>query len=816
MLRIVDAARMDLRQAVRRIVRAPVLSFVVIATLALAIAANTTIFSLLKPTVLRKLSAQEPERLVAIGATDTRTSNYSPIYLEVMRATASASSSFAQLGAFSSSFVSVEREGVRVDVGVEGVTPGYFDVLGVRAGAGRVIAAADDPYAAIGLVTEALAQRLFGNGAVIGQSVVVDGRPVEIIGVTSRGFTGTRMDGGDELFLPLAFLRTTVLGSDPKGTTRAQAIIARLADNASIEAARSEIAGRWPAIQSAIASGLPAAQRTAVENQRLDVASFARGFSGTRDRYGASLALVMALAAALLTIGCVNLSGLMLARALTRQHEFAVRSALGAGRARLLQQTLIDGVLLALAALVIAMPMSWAASRLLTSMVSLSRLIPIGKTTPDGEVLLIATVVSISIGVLIGVLPARRAMAQPTDAMLRGRGTAQRIRGTTRGLLVTQVALSMILVVCAGLFVTTLSNLYANDLQERPHPILFTRLGRNPLERGKPLGSPYFRQLQEQLAAIPGVDGASLSESYPAFMAFFGGTSMDTVTLGSAQAPAAADYVTPGFFDVQSIARLQGRDFTWADLDTSPPVVIVNEALARKLSPAMDVVGQRVQIASGPATTTAEIIGVVANATVTNIRERNVAGVYRPLMQDLRRGQQPMAHVRVVGDLATVGRGYVDTIHANRQHIVRGLFTMDKWVDNAVVEQQLIAGMSGVAAILAMTLAAIGLFGLLAYSVSSRVREIGVRMSIGATPREVIVMIVREGMAVVIPGVLIGIPLAIAVAWALRSQLYGVTATSPLTIAAAALVFTFTAALASWLPARRAARIQPSVALRQD
>ena len=175
-----------------------------------------------------------------------------------------------------------------------------------------------------------------------------------------------------------------------------------------------------------------------------------------------------------------------------------------------------------------------------------------------------------------------------------------------------------------------------------------------------------------------------------------------------------------------------------------------------------------------------------------------------------------MAHVRVAGDVPSVQRGYVDVVNSQGQHFVRALFTMSMWVDNAVVEQRLIAGMAVTAATLAMALAAIGLFGLLAYSVSSRVREIGVRMSVGATNREVIRMIVREGLVVAIPGVLIGIPLALAAAWTLRAQLHGVSAADPCTIAGAALVFTATAAIASWLPARRAAKIEPIDALRQD
>jgi predicted permease len=815
MLRIADAAWTDLRQAVRRIAHSPWLSLVVIGTLALAIAANTTIFSLLDRTVLRKLATPDPDALVSIGALDARTSNYSAVYLDAMPPLQSGQQ-FSRLGAFASSIVRVDSEELGFDTGVEGVTAEFFDVLGVRAKAGRLFTTADDPFGGLGVITERLSIRLFGDRSAIGRTISADGKPVAIIGVLGDGFIGTRMDGGDDLFVPIAFLRHTVMGGDPKSGTRAQFLVGRLGPGATLTSARAEVLARWPAIQVAIAASLPPAQRPFIDNQRLTVSSFAGGFSGTRDRYGESLTLVMGLALALLAVGCLNLSGLMLARGLARHHEFAVRVALGVSRARLIQQTLIDGVVLSLVAVLVAVPLAWWASTVLASMVSVGKAVPIGPTAPDLRIMLLAGVVAIGCGLIIGILPARQALSRSMDDVLRQRGTAHRLRGTTRAVLITQIAMSMVLVVGAGLFGRTLTHLYANDLTNRDHEVLFTRIGRAPLERGKPLPDNYYPNLQQQLRAIPGADLAAFSLMYPGWLGFSGTTPMDTVTArNGAQTQAVTDSVSPSLFQVYSIELLRGRDFTWTDADTVSPVVIVNAMLARKLFGSLDVIGERIETVSGASKTDAEIVGVVADTAAANIRQRDVAALYRPL-QPLRGAEGPMCHVRVAGDLASVQRGYVETINAQRQHIVRALFTMSMWVDNAVVEQRLIAGMAGVAATLAMALALIGLFGLLAYSVSSRIREIGVRMSIGATAHEVVRMIVREGLVVAIPGVLVGIPLAIAVAWAVRSRFYGVSATDPWTIGAAALLFTATAALASWLPARRASRIQPIDALRQD
>jgi putative ABC transport system permease protein len=809
-----DALATDVRHALRRIARSPGVSAIVVVTLALALAANTTIFSLLKPTVLEKLEASLPDALVGIAGRDVKTNANSSLYLPALSILQADQRSFSMMAAFTSSLVRIEHNGSSFDTGVEGVTSDYFTVLGIDARAGRLIASQDDPLSAVAVLSDRLATRMFGDADPVGQTILVDGRQVSIIGVARRDFIGTRMDGGDDLFVPLTFLRA-VQANDPKVVPRAQQIIGRLNRGVTLSQARAEMLGRWPSVQSTVAAELPAALRPIVESQRIIVESFARGFSGIRERYGNSLTLVMALAVALLAIGCVNLSGLMLARALARQHEFAVRRAMGVGPARLFQQTVMDGALLSIAAVILAVPLAIWASTVLTSMVSVGRGLPLGPTAPDGQIVALAALVSAVCGVLISFWPARRAMTLDMDDVLRGRGVSQRIRGSSRFVLTTQVALSMILVVGAGLFVTTLSNLYANDLQSRANPIIFTRLARAPAQRS-PLQQPYFQNLQERLATMPGANAAAYSVFYPAYLGFFDGMPTDTVTVGGAQSAAITDFVSPGFFDLYAIATLRGRDFGWLDSESAPKVAIMNETLARKLSALDDIVGRRVQITSGRVTDEVVVVGVVADANVASIRERHVAGLYRPLMQDLRRAQNPMAHVRVTGDVAGARRSYVDVVNAEGQHLVRGLFTMDEWIDNAVVEQQLIAGMASVAGGLAMILASVGLFGMLAYSVSSRVREIGIRVSVGATEGEVLRMIMREALAVVLPGIVTGIPLALAFAWVIRSQLYGVSATDPWTTAWAALVFLATATVASWLPARRAAQIQPVEALRDE
>ena len=647
MPRYADAAWTDVRQAIRRILRSPGTSLAVILTLALAIAANTTILSLLKPTVLRTLAAPDPDALVSIGGLDARTNTYSSIHLDTLRALQSNAQAFARLGAFSSSIVRVETDGLAFDAGIEGVTPEYFDVLGVVAAQGRVLTGSDDLHGALAVITGRLSVRIFGDQSAIGRRFVIDGRQVEIIGVLPAAFTGVRMDGGDEVFVPIAFLRNTVLGSDPKGVMRAQALVGRLAPGATLTSARAEVLGKWPAIQASVAPALPAVQRTSIENQRLNVDSFARGFSTTRDRYGQSLGLVMGLALVLLAVGCVNLSGLMLARGLARQHEFAVRIALGVSRLRLAQQTLIDGLLLSVMALAAAIPLAWWSSAVLTSMVSVSKVVPIGKTTPDLPIILLAAAIAMAAGLIIGLLPARHAMASSMDDVLRGRGVSHRLRGTTRLVLVTQIAVSMILVVGAGLFGRTLTHLYANDVTPREREVVFTRLARNPLLRGTPLPQGYYQTLQQRLQESPGVDRAAFSVMFPGYLSVFATMPTDTViTRDGASAPVIPDFISPGLFEVYGIELLRGRDLTWADSAPSSLSTKRWRASVRIAGRGWQPCRDRV----GPGEADAEVL--VSSLMRLSPTSGSATSPRRRLMDASQLGEGPMGHVRVAGDVA--------------------------------------------------------------------------------------------------------------------------------------------------------------------
>ena len=827
---MLDALWIDIRHSLRGLRRSPGFSLIVIATFALAIGANTAIFSLLNAVVLRAVPVSDPDRLVAISTTDTQTTQPGFIYADTFTAFRAQQRSFASLSMRSGGWVPrIEARGATVYAGMEGVTPEYLALVGARLAAGRFLTDVDNALAGAGtpvvVITDRLCQRIFGGDSrAVGETLKIDDTPVTIVGVTAPGFYGLQTDSGSDLFVPLSVYLTVTGGPKRAVTVRARHVIGRLAPGVTIEQARAEVLARWPAIQTAtVPSSVPPAEQSSVRSQRVAVDSVATGFSALRRLYGTSLVVLVGFTTILLAIGCVNLTALLLARGLARHHQFAVRLALGAGRARLFQQSLADGLLLALCGLAVALPLAWWSSQVLTAMLTDQRALPLRRPmTPDVRVLAIATVVAIMTGLLVGILPAWRAANARGDAALRpGRAVARTLGRSGRLLLAAQVALSMVLVVGAGLFAGTLSRLHKNVDPVRTRPIVWTRLSPNPGNRGTPLSRPYFQELVQQLSGIRGVDAAALSSIFPGYLGDAGvlPTASFAPVAGTAPPPVGSgltEFVSPGFFDMFGIARLRGRDFTWDDDGRAPPVAIVSESLARTLFLTGDVIGRRVRVSSGSARTDVEIVGVVADAPIGGVREPHLAVVFRPMMQDLTRAQFPMTSVRVSGDLTAVRDAYVRVVESQGRHYVRALFTLDQWIDFALLQERLIAGLSTSAAALAVLLACIGLYGLLAYAVAARVREIGVRIALGAKRTDVVQMIVRDGLIVFVPGVLIGVPCAMAAATLVRSQLYGLAPYDPATIIGAAAVFTVTGLVAALLPALRASKIDPIDALRQE
>jgi len=813
-----DALRLDVRHSVRSLRRAPAFSLIVIVTLAVAMGATMAVVSLLNALVFRTVAVAHPEQLVALSALDPQANVDGYFYADTFKAYCAVQRSFAQMAMYSGGGLTrVEAPSGEFDASTETVSSSYLDLVGARLSAGRFFSDSDE---AVVVITEAFRRRLFGNGAGIGETVKVDAVPVTVIGVLADGFDGLESDGRADIIVPFALRRAA--GGDVSQPLQSRTIVGRLARGVSFAAARAELLTRWPSIQSAtVPAALSDVERERLLRQRLDVAALATGFSGLRSRYGTTLWVLLALMGMLLAVVCANLAGLALARSLTRRHQVAIRLALGGSTRRVFWQLLIDGFLLSMVAFAGALPLAWWITQAMrASLVAGRSPDKFPSVTPDAGVLAATALLTASIGLAIGVIAAWQSVAVRVDQSLRGRGIAGSLGRVGRVLLVAQVALSMTLLVGAGLFTATVARLRANDTSLQSQRIVFTRAFREPGDR-QLLPQGYYRSLVTGLASMSGADAAALSVYYPTYFGVKGHlpidyhyTQADGVT--PLDAPVLTDYVSPGFFDLFRIRRLSGRDVSWDDGLEKPPVALLSASLARALFPAGNPVGRQIRIA-GPQGREVEIIGVVADAPYGTLDDPHPLVVFRPIMQEVGRAQFPMAYVRATGDLATLRDEYTRVVKSLGHRSLRNFFiTSSEWVDLALLQERFMAGLATFAAAITILLACMGVYGLLAYSVAARVREIGVRLALGASRGRVVWMIVGDGLAVAVPGVLIGAPCAWAAARIVRAQLYGVGPSDPRTLWIAAATSLVTVLAASWLPALRASRIAPMEALREE
>jgi len=812
-----DALRLDVRHSFRSLRRAPTFSLIVIVTLTVAMGATTAVGSLLNGIVLRTLAVPHPEQLVALSALDPRANLDGYFYVDTVKAYRSIQRSFAQMAMYSGGGLTrVEGPSGVLDATTDTVSPDYFDIVGARLSAGRFFTDTDD---AVVVISEEFRRQLFGNDRGVGEAIKIDAVPATVIGVLAGGFGGLESDSTTDIVVPFALRRAA--SGDTSTPFRSRNVVGRLARGVSIEAARAELLARWPSIQSAtLPSALTDAGREALLRQRVDAAPLASGFSDLRTEYASTLWVLLALMGILLTVACANLAGLTLARALARRQQVAIRLALGGSPRRVFWQLLVDGLLLSIVAFAGAVPLAWGIIRAMTASLAVGRRadkLPI--VTPDAGVLAATALLTVAIGLAIGVVAASQSVAVRVDETLRGRGVTGSLGRFGRGLLVAQVALSMTLLVGAGLFTATLAHLRANDTSLQSQRIVFTRAFQEPGDR-QLLPPGYYRALVTGLAEMPGADAAALSVYYPTYFGSKGAVPFDYHYTREDGIPLDAsvltDYVSPGFFDLFRIPRLSGRDVSWDDGLEKPAVALISASLARALFPAGDAVGRKIRTA-GPQGGDVEIIGVVADAPYGTLDDPRPLVVFRPIMQEVARAQFPMAYVRASGDLATVRDGYTRVVKSLGHRALRNFFiTSSEWVDLALLQERFLAGLATFAAALTIMLACIGVYGLLAYSVTARVREIGVRMALGAARGTVVWMIVRDGLAIAVAAVLIGAPCAWAGARLVRAQLYGIAPGDSRTLLIAAAISLATVLAASLLPALRASRLAPVEALREE
>jgi predicted permease len=800
----------DLRFGARVLRKNPGFTAVAIASLALAIGANTAIFSLLNGLALRDLPVPHPEQLVRFGAQsgdEPYVALSLPLFEQVSEGQRVFSSTFGWLG---DRLSTVEINGALSRNDIWAVTGSFYSELGATPELGRLIGPQDDDLRAaspapVAVLAYNFWQRHYaGDRNVIGMVLRIEGAAFTIIGVTRSGFTGISADRLPEITIPLtAVPLLTGDGDGQKLLRRADVFLleaaGRLKRNIRFEEAQAQLQSIWPAIRDALApSNLPPTKRSRFLGLHMKVEAGDKGASALRKQFTKPLYVLMAISGLVLLVACVNLATLMLSRAAARSHEIAVRIALGASRARLVRQTLTESILLSMVGTLAGFFLAYWWSRSLADFI-------LGQffnapaelnLRPDLRVLVSTATVAVLSGVLFGLAPAWRATREdPNFALQKNAQKFSRSTGRLgKSLIVTQVALSLVLLTAAGLFIRTLNKLRTIEPGYQAEGVLDASLYPKPGGYKNLDWVNYYQELTARVSRLPGVESAGIAKMSLGWRAW----KEDVLASETSNGGAKVDFalVMPGFFQTVGIYPQRGRIFTWRDDDKAPRVAVVSQSLAKKLFAGREAIGQPLEITTEPAWQKVEIVGIVSDASLYDIREHASPTVYVPSTQygEIMGWSQLMLRTKAAPTvMANAVRQTVDSL--GHEYVAKTHMVVET-IDRSILRERLFAILSAFFGVLALLLAGIGLYGLMAYNVTLRTQEIGVRVALGAARENVLSMILRETLRLTSIGIALGLAFALAASRLVANMLYGVSAWDPVTLAAVSVVLTAVAAVA--------------------
>jgi len=827
----------DLRYGARMLLKKPGFALAAVITLALGIGANTAIFSLVNATLLRQLPVMEPENLVYVFSGNPgapyNNSSY-PDYVD-FRDQNQVFSGFACWGGIAASLGDDRQTDLVTGLIVSG---NYFSVLGVRAALGRTLTHEDDQKPGshpVAVISHGLWQRRFGGEAqIVGRQIKLNGQSFTIIGVLPEEFRSAWPGRMDDLFAPMmmqALLRPPRGGYSGEMNpdllrvrgNRWLTMIGRVNPGVTPEQARAAL---MPITQQQ-AQTFPGTNSTRI----ITIARVSDGDPQTRGTLTQVAALLLAVVGIVLLIACANVANLLLARAAGRRKEIAVRLALGAGRLRLVRQMLTESVLLSLiggaAGLLLAV---WWID-LLKASPPPPGVAPINPDfSLDWRVLGFTLALSALTGIVFGLAPALQAARADLVPALKDEVVSfdqkQRRFNLRNALVVTQVALSLVLLIGAGLFLRSLWRAQAIKTGFDEEKVLTASLNINLLRYTRTQGREFYRQAAERVEALPGVESVSLARIVP----LSGGASVRGLMIEGQDRPdtifrsegtgvtatgantLSVSVIGQNYFQTMGINLRRGRDFEANDTEDKPGVVIVNETFAQRYFAGQEVLGKRLSVngARGP---WREIVGVVRDSKYVTLGEAAMPFAYLPLAQNHETGVTLLVRAQV--DPAALTASVRQTVQALEPNLpVTGVRPMTELIGNSLYAARMGAILIGVFGLLALLLAAVGLYGVMSYAVTQRTREIGVRMALGANASAVLMLVVRHGMTLTLIGVTLGLIASLALTRLLKTLLYGVSATDPLTFGVIALLLTAVALMACWIPARRAAKVDPLIALR--
>jgi predicted permease len=814
-----DTLIQDLRYSLRMMGNSPGFTAVAVLTLALGIGANTAIFSIINGLMLRTLPVRDPGRLVELLHQYPGEPAFNGFSWDAYRIMRDGNHVFSDLIVGSLNFATVSADKLQPETVFVGNVGGtFFEALGVRPAAGRLIGPEDvhmGYHSPVAVISWSFWKSRFDlDPGIIGRKIVVADAPVTIIGVTQRGFYGLSEPAQQDIWWPMS------LGPSAGGGF---GLLGRLKPDVSLEQARAEMAVLFQAaIDRPDANPFVRRMKLRIEPARNGVTTPLTQMLST------PLRVLMATVGLLLLLACANLAGLLLAHGASRQHEMAVRACLGAGRSRLLRQTLTESLLLSLVGCAVGIFLAYFSAHALIRVFQSGRFVMIAPvhfdalTKPDAHVLWFTGAIALFTGLLCGAAPAMSASkTEPASALQQasriGESRSRRLFG--KGLVASQVALSLVLVSSAGLFVGYLSHLRNLNLGfERDNLLLvtldFAHSGYNPAQF-----SLLTQELVMRLDAVPGVSSATFSSMSPmegpgAASFAFGEDHPENRT------QVAINYVAPAYFETYGTALLAGRDFAARD-QAGSPVAVINEAAARDCLGNEDPIGKHITLSHITLTKgdrTYEVVGVVRDAKYNDLEQPAPPTIYVDLLQqDFIGSQHTQLGIRTRIDPDGVASAVRQTEAAvlKTVPIVR-IKTMNEQIDSSIVPERLIAALSAGFGALGALLAAIGLYGLLAYTVARRTHEIGVRMALGAAATDVMRIVLRGALWMVSAGLAIGAPLAFSGERLAASLIPNLPVASPLPIVVAAAIMIAVGLVAAYLPARRAMRVDPMVALRHE
>src|SRR5580704_8739956 len=819
----------DVRYGLRILGKSPGFTTVTVLTLALGIGANTAIFSIVDALLLRKLPVRNPDELVWVNSTGTFGQPAEGSEVETYYAYRDKAAAFASVLAFSGiapyELTYKER---KIPANGELVSANYFAALGVRPFAGRLLADSDQHGPPALVVSFAFWKREWDSSEdAIGQAITfgdqsdatrtgsVPQHTFTVIGVAPPDFFGAKVGESPDFYAPL---NSTELPTQDYWQTQWVTILARLKPGLSIAQAQAVLDPLLQEIEKT--SMLPQIERDE-EFAHVLITPAARGLSDARAKFSLPARILMTVVGLLLLIACGNVTNLLLARGMARKREFTVRLALGAGRWRVIRQLLTESTLLALAGAVAGLAVGYWTSRLLLASLSTRQLPVVLSTGLNLRTLLFTTAVLALTVLVCGLAPALAATRGELSEELKVQGSgSHRSSAQSRmsnALLVAQIALSMVLLAAAGLLLRSLFNLETFDAGFNREKVLRVTMSGYSASRSRDQIARFYVQLLDRVRQLPGVHSASYSSFTPISGKEVG---INVVVGGYTLRPGEVANerfvgVSPEYFETMGIPLLLGRDFSEADVhpdsesNLSTTAAIINQTMARRFFGNVSPLGKHFHFVEGHRPPL-EIVGVVADSKYNDLRESPTDFFYIP-------GTHGDIEIRTDGSAKTLAGSLPAILHSFDSSItITGIRTLREQVDESLHSDRLIAALSATFSILALVLTCIGLYGALAYNIARRTSEIGIRMALGANQRDIIRLVVGQGLRLTIAGLILGIVVALGTGSLLGSMLFAVKQTDPLTFLGVSIALLCAAVLACYIPARRAMRVDPMIALRYE